>query len=90
MRSGGSIAPSPYMDYEQQCIIWRQSLSEANLRDLASDFLMGRRDDSTADALTEYEDRYGPLDHDKKRLPGKDKSAKRSKRSAKRRSSRYT
>ena len=86
MRSGGSIAPSPYFNYEQQCLIWRQSLNEANLRDLASDFLMGRKDAATTDALAEYVARYGPLDKTKRGLP---KKKPKSKRSAKRHKSKY-
>jgi len=56
------------------------------LRSLTTDFLMGRRDDATADALVEFEDRYGPIDQGKRGLPKKDP---KSKRSAKRRASRY-
>jgi hypothetical protein len=83
MRSGGSVVPSPYYDYEYQCLEWRRSLSEENLRHLTSDFLMGRRDAATADAFAEYEDRYGPLDRNRG-LPSKNKKTKRS---AKRRNS---
>lgn len=87
MRSGGSIAPSPYFDYEAQCLLWRQSLSEENLRALTTDFLMGRHDHATRDALAEYEERYGPIDRTNGR--GLPKKEPKSKRSAKRRSSRY-
>lgn len=44
----------------EERMIWCKSLKEVELRSLASDYLMGRIDETTSDAFIEFELRFGP------------------------------
>jgi hypothetical protein len=64
--------------YDDQRIIWRQSLAEDVLRSLASDYLRGMVDESTADAFREYEHRWGPHVKGNRGLSKKSKKSRKS------------
>jgi len=60
----------------EQRIKWRRGLSELDLRALATDHLMGRCDESTADAYEEYLLRYPENTSTKSQASRKSKRAR--------------
>lgn len=53
MRTNPEAEPS----YDEQCRIWARGLTEYQLRQLASDYLRGERDDDCRHAYEEYQRR---------------------------------
>lgn len=59
--------------------LWRQSLSEAEVRDIATDYIRGARDQCSVDGFAEYELRFGSHSKGPNKKPKKS-SRKRPKR----------
>ena len=49
---------NPEPSYDELRMAWRSTLSDYQVRQLASDYLMGKRDESTRDALDEFNRRW--------------------------------
>lgn len=72
--------------YDEQRLAWAHSLSEMDLRALASEYLMGKRDEGSIDAYQEYKRRFPEEAENRENKTKKKKES--SKRSKKTRSSR--
>ena len=64
--------------YDEQRIIWRRSLNEAIVRELAAEYLRGSRDEDVCDGFAEFEQRFGKYTAGESLHPRKSKKAQKS------------
>lgn len=71
------VIPAGFLSIDEQRLRWRASLSEVEVRSLASDYLRGMVDECNADAYLEFVHRFGAHTKNVAKPKGKSKKARR-------------